>query len=309
MYGNFCIGVGLFIFMDYYFILFGLTEPLASAAEAALDALIDSLKMLPFLFIAFLVMEYIEHKAGTKLADLLQKAGKGGPVTGALIGCIPQCGFSVAAANFYSGGLITAGTLAAVFISTSDEAIPVLLAHPERINDVWKLLVIKVVIGAAAGLLIDFIIRIIKKKRSQADYADICADCGCEEHSIFYSAFMHTVKIFAFILIINLLLGIGMGLIGEERVSVFLKSMGAFQPFIAGIVGLIPNCAASVLITELYADGVISFGSAIAGLSAGSGVGLAVLFRSNKKLSDSLLIMGLVYATGVIAGSIINFFC
>lgn len=277
--------------------------------EEILEALIDSLKMLPLLFIAFLIMEYVEHKAGDKLVGLLQKAGKAGAVSGALIGCIPQCGFSVAAANFYSGGLITMGTLAAVFISTSDEAIPVLLAHPNCIGAVWKLLLAKLIIAIAAGLLIDLGVHIFHRNRHKEDIRDICADCGCEEHSIFYSAFIHTVKIFVFILIINLILGVGMGIIGEERVSEIVRGTGVFQPFIAGIVGLIPNCAASVLITELYADGVITFGSAVAGLSAGSGVGLAVLFRSNKSVKNSFAVMGLVYAAGVIAGVIINIFC
>lgn len=280
--------------------------------DILLDALIDTAKMLPFLFLAFLLMEFIEHKAGERLEGFLKKTGgarAGGAVAGALLGCVPQCGFSAAAANLYSGRLITMGTLIAVFISTSDEAIPILLAHPDKLGAMWRLMAAKVIIAAAAGIIIDIIARIAgKNKEEQPDYADLCADCGCENHSIWYSALIHTIKITIFILIINLVLGALMSLAGEEAMADMLGRMGIFQPFAAGLVGLIPNCAASVLITELYADGAIGFGSAVAGLSAGAGVGLAVLFRSNKNMKQNLLITGLVYFIGVLSGLVFNIF-
>ncbi|MCH5192918.1 MAG: arsenic efflux protein [Oscillospiraceae bacterium] len=276
-----------------------------------LDALIDSVKMLPFLFPAFLFMEYIEHKAGDKLVHFLKKTegGAGGAFVGAAAGCVPQCGFSVAAANLYSGRVITMGTLIAVFISTSDEAIPVLVAHPESIGAVWRLIAAKVVIAAAAGILIDIVIKALKLG-SEEDIGEICTEsgCGCGEHGIWYSSFRHTLSIFVFILIVNVILGAVMAFAGEEAVSRFLGSIGILQPVLSGIAGMIPNCAASVLITELYADGAITFGSALAGLCTGAGVGLAVLFRANRNIRENFVITGIIFAIGVLSGMIVNLF-
>ena len=281
--------------------------------DVLLDALIDSAKMLPFLFLAFLLMEFIEHRTGERLVNFLKKTGggAGGALVGAAAGCIPQCGFSVAASNLYAGRIITFGTLISVFISTSDEAVPVLLAHPEMIGTVWKLIAAKIVIAALAGIAADAVIRLLKLQTNDDEsISDICSesDCGCGEHGLWYSSLKHTLNIFIFILIVNLLLGAVMAYAGEEAVSRFLDGMGYFQPVIAGIVGLIPNCAASVVITELYADGALTFGSAVAGLCTGAGVGLAVLFRANKNIRENLTAIGTVYAVGVISGMILNFF-
>ncbi len=278
-----------------------------------LDALIDSAKMLPFLFLAFLLMEFIEHRTGDKLERFLRKTGGGaaGSLTGAIVGCIPQCGFSAAASNLYAGRVITFGTLIAVFISTSDEAIPVLLAHPDMAGDVWKLISAKLIIAVAAGIISDAVIKIFRLNKNDDDaIGEICTDskCGCGSHGIWYSSLKHTLNIFIFILIVNLILGSVMAFAGKEAVSDFLSGMGIFQPFIAGLAGLIPNCAASVMITELYADGAISFGTAIAGLCSGAGVGLAVLFKANKNIREDLAAVGTVYLIGVISGIILNIF-
>lgn len=278
-----------------------------------LDALIDSAKMLPFLFLAFLLMEFIEHRAGDKLVSFLRKTGggrAGGAAVGAVIGCVPQCGFSVAAANLYAGRVITLGTLIAVFLSTSDEAIPVLIAHPEHIGTIWKLIAVKIIIAAAAGILADIAVKALKLEKDGEGIEDICAEsgCGCENHGIWYSSFKHTVNIFIFILIVNAIFGTVIALAGEENVKSFLGGMGVLQPLLAGIVGMIPNCAASVLITELYAEGAITFGSAAAGLCTGAGVGLAVLYRANKNLRENLVITGVVYAVGVLGGTVLNLF-
>lgn len=282
-------------------------------ADVLLDALIDSAKMLPFLFLAFLLMEFIEHHTGDRLVNFLKKTGggAGGALVGAAAGCIPQCGFSVAASNLYAGRIITFGTLIAVFISTSDEAVPVLLAHPEMIGTIWKLIAAKIAIAALAGIAADAVIKLLKLKTNDDEsISDICSDsdCGCGEHGLWYSSLKHTLNIFIFILIVNILLGAVMAYAGEEAVSRFLDGMGYFQPVIAGIVGLIPNCAASVVITELYADGALTFGSAVAGLCTGAGVGLAVLFRANKNIRENFAAIGTVYAVGVISGMILNFF-
>ena len=230
---------------------------------------------------------------------------------GAAAGCIPQCGFSVAASNLYAGRIITFGTLISVFISTSDEAVPVLLAHPDMLGTVWKLIAVKIVIAILAGIAADAVIRIFRlKANDDENISEICSEsgCGCGNHGIWYSSLKHTLSIFVFILIVNLLLGAVMAYAGEEAVSRFLDGMGFLQPAVAGIVGLIPNCAASVVITELYADGALTFGSAISGLCTGAGVGLAVLFRANKNIGQNLAAIGTVYAIGVIAGTVLNLF-
>ncbi len=279
--------------------------------DILLDALLDSLKMLPFLFLAFLLMEYLEHKAGDKLVSFLSKTGSGsvgGAFAGALLGCIPQCGFSVAASNLYAGKMITMGTLIAVFLSTSDEAIPVLLAHPENASLIWKVIVAKIIIAVIAGLLVDIVIRALKLQKKEEPFEEMCNDCGCESHGIWYSSFKHTLNIFIFILIVNIILGLIIGFAGVNAVEGFLARMGVFQPMFAGLVGMIPNCAASVLITELLAEGAITFGSAVAGLCTGAGVGLVVLFRTNKNIKENIVIAGLIYVIGIVSGMIINIF-
>lgn len=276
-----------------------------------IDALIDSAKMLPFLFAAFLLMEYFEHKAGDKLINALSKTGKGGiggSFAGSLLGCVPQCGFSVAAANLYAGGMITTGTLTAVFLSTSDEAIPVLLAHPESAGLIWKLIATKIIIAFIAGVLIDAGAKVFKFISKEKPIRDLCSECGCETHGIWYSSLKHTINIFIFIFIINLILGMIMAYFGEETVVKFLGNMGIFQPVFAGLAGMIPNCAASVIITELLVNGSISFGSAVAGLCTGAGIGILVLYKSNKSIKENLIITGLIYGFGVLAGMLLDLF-
>lgn len=293
-------------FLGYIGTFHGHAEEAFSILDILTDALLDSLKMLPFLFAAFLFMEYFEHKAGDKLANALKKMGGFGSVGGALIGCIPQCGFSVAASNLYAGELITAGTLLAVFLSTSDEAVPVLLAHPEHAGAVWKLLLIKVIIAIIAGLLLDLCLKLFKRKRRDEPFEEFCSDCGCGEHGIFYSSFRHTLNIFIFILLVNILLNGVISFVGEDRFSEFLAGIRVFQPFVAGLVGMIPNCAASVVITELFVQGGITTGSAVAGLSTGAGVGLAVLFKSNKSVKENIFITAMLYLVGTFSGLLID---
>lgn len=288
-----------------------MNEITASVIDVVLDALIDTAKMIPFLYVAFYLMEYFEHKAGTKFAEFLGKAGKStfaGPAIGSLLGCVPQCGFSAAASNLYSGEMITLGTLIAVFLSTSDEALPIMLSDPSSVGLIWKLLLAKVIIAFAAGVIIDAVCRIMKLKRREKPFDDICTDCGCGNHGIWYSALRHTIEITIFILIVNLVLGGLFEFVGEERVMNAVTGLGSAQPLIAALVGLIPNCAASVIITELYVKGAISFGSAIAGLCTGAGAGLLVLFRENKSLKENLTVLGLLYVIGSVSGILINLF-
>lgn len=267
--------------------------------EVILDAVLDALKTLPFLFAAYLLLELLEHRRAGKPPVLLQKLG---PLGGAVLGCVPQCGFSVAAANLYAARFITPGTLLAVFLATSDEAVLILLSQPQALPEVAKLLGVKLVAGAAAGFLLDLALR----PSTQPNPHPLCeeAHCGCGEggHGIAGAALRHTLRIFLFLLGINLVLGLALHVIGEEALSRLLLSGSVFQPLLAGLLGFIPNCAASVLLTELYLSGALSFGSAVAGLCTGAGLGLAVLFRVNRPQKENLALAGALYAAAVATG-------
>lgn len=270
------------------------------------ETLTDSFKMLPFLFLAFLLLEALEHHAGEKINNTLRSAGKAGPLLGSLLGCIPQCGFSVFAANLYSGGVITLGTLLAVFLATSDEALIILISQPSRGKDILLLLLFKVVIGVAAGYITDLFIKKHPEKEEH-DIGDICKNehCHCDEHKgIFVPALTHTLKVFGFLLVFTLILNFAIELLGPEKLSKILLGNTFFQPLIAALIGLIPNCAASVLLTEMYLSGALSFASVIAGLCSGAGIGLVVLFRTNKKPRENLKILGLLYGISALAGVI-----
>lgn len=277
-----------------------LTNPWHDILHALLHALKDTLIAIPFLFIAYLLMEFIEHKASSKMEGSLKKYGRLGPLIGAPLGCIPQCGFSATASNLYTAGMITEGTLLAVFLATSDEAIPILLGSPEMHSSIWKFILCKLIIAILAGLAIDFSYKILKIKKTPIE---MCEDCGCEEESgILKPAIKHTVKIAVFILIINLILEAVMILVPNDTLNNILLSGSYAQPFITALVGLIPNCAISVAITELYVAGSLSFGSAIAGLCSGAGIGLAVLFKTNKCLKENIRIIVILYGISSLFG-------
>lgn len=272
--------------------------------DALLDAFADTLRIIPFLFAAFLALEAIEHYSNQLSNRLLARMGKTGPLAGALLGCIPQCGFSAAAANLYSGGLISLGTLASVFLSTSDEAVFILLAHPGNEKTVASLLVLKVVIGMAAGFLIDLLFR---RRKKEKHIEELCRTCGCSDESgIFRPALVHTARLAAYLSVFTFCLNLILSFAGVEWLSRILGKDTLFQPFLAALLGMIPNCAASVLITELYLAGTLNFGAAIAGLCAGSGIGPVVLFRSNHSLKENLEILLLIYVVSIISGFILG---
>lgn len=278
--------------------------------DIILDTLLDSVKMLPFLFGAYLLIEFLEHKASDKLQNALSKSGNHGIVVGAILGTVPQCGFSVAAANLYSGKVITLGTLIAVFISTSDEAIPVLLSSPGNAGVLLKLIIAKIVIALIAGFLVDFVLKARHVQENEPELQDhnvLCHHCGCE-HGIIRSAIKHTVSIFLFILLVSFVLNGLITWIGQDTISKVLLTDSVFQPFIAALIGLIPNCAASVMLVQLFLAGSLSFGSVVAGLCTGAGIGLAVLFRANRNWKKNLLILLLLYGIGSISGLMIHLF-
>lgn len=274
--------------------------------DVLLDAILDTLKTLPFLFGAYLLIEFLEHKASGKLTGTLSRMGPLGPLGGAILGCVPQCGFSVAAANFYAGRLISAGTLLAVFLATSDEALPIMLSRPEAFPDILRLLGVKLATAAIVGLLADLILKYVLKPKREEPFHDLCEDCDCEHEGLVKSALRHTVRIFLFLFLINLVLGYAIYFVGEENISRFLLSGSVFQPLLAALIGFIPNCGASIILTELYLAGSLSFGSAVAGLCTGAGLGLAVLFRTNKRPKENFCIAGVLYVAAVVTGVVCN---
>ena len=268
----------------------------------------DSVKLIPFLFLTYLLMEYIEHKTKEKTKETIKKSGKFGPLIGSLLGIIPQCGFSVSATNLYAARVITLGTLISVYLSTSDEMLPIFLSEGVAIDVILKILAIKLIIGMIAGFLIDLVINLKNKgKVEEEKIIDLCEKehCHCE-HGIFKSALKHTANIFIFIFIITLVINIAIHIIGEDNIAGFMLDRPILGPIISGIIGLIPNCASSVIITQMYLENIISVGTMIAGLLVGAGVGLAVLFRTNKGVKENIKITVLLYGIGVVSGIILE---
>ena len=274
--------------------------------HAILHALEDCVPTLPFLFVTVLVMEYIEHRAADRFVLSIRRAGRFGPLLGAGLGCVPQCGFSAACAELFNGGLVSAGTLVAVFLSTSDEAVPILLANPGGWREVLRLLAAKVVIAVIAGFALD---AVWSREKQQRDYAQksephICKSDEKFRH-ILLAALLRTLHILLFLFLVTLSLSLLMEYLGEERLASLLLP-GPFQPLIAAFVGLIPNCAASVLLTQLYLDGMLSFGAAVAGLCSSAGIGLLVLLRGKRRLKTYAIVIGSVLLSAFVSGSLLQ---
>lgn len=279
--------------------------------EIIQDTLIDAIKLLPFLFITYLIMEYIEHKMGEKSKNIIKKSGKWGPFLGSILGAFPQCGFSVSATNLYAGRVITLGTLIAVYLSTSDEMLPIFISEAVSPIIILKILGIKLIVGMIAGILIDLVINLFNKdktKEKDNEIGHICEEehCHCNEKGIVKSAISHTLNIFLFIILITFIINIIVYFVGEELIASWILNKPIIGPMISSLIGLIPNCAASVIITNMYLENVISLGSMISGLLTGAGVGLAVLFKTNNNLKENIKIVGLLYIIGVISGVLIE---
>ena len=265
---------------------------------------LDTARTLPFLLAAFLVIEAMEHYSGRAASRLLSRVGRFGPAAGAVFGCIPQCGFSVAAANLYSGGLISLGTLLAVFLSTSDEAVLILLGHPGSAGTIFPLLLAKVMLGIAAGYILDFFSRNPKEEKH---IGDLCKSCGCSNTSgVWRPALWHTLRLAVYLLGFTFVLNLVLEFLGVEQLARILGRDTLLQPFLAALLGLIPNCASSVLLTRLYLSGMLGAGSMLAGLLAGSGVGLLVLYRVNDNIKENIRVTLLLYAVGVLCGIVIE---
>ena len=267
------------------------------------DTLIDGVRILPFLFLAYLAMECLEHWTGGKMQAVVRKSGKAGPALGGILGIFPQCGFSAAAANLYAGRIITMGTLIAVFLSTSDEMLPIMISENVGFSLIGRLLLVKVLFAIAAGFLVDALFR--KKEEPQIEHLCERQHCHCER-GIWRSAFSHTWRIFLYIVVVSLILNFLIALIGEETLAALVLNKPALSLFVAALVGMIPNCASSVILTQLYLSGVLGAGALMAGLLSGSGVGFLVLLRVNEDRKENLRIFGLLYAFGVAAGALIQ---
>ncbi len=300
--------------------------------EHALEhAFFDTLKLVPFLFVTYLAMEALEHRAGKASEEAVRKAGHAGPVVGALLGAVPQCGFSAAASTLYAARVVTLGTLFAVFLSTSDEMLPILIAEQAPLALIAKVLAIKIVVGMAAGFAVDAALHLMRRDREHLRIHELCERdrCHCngecaaceenpelaydyrhdEEHthdhagvSIAKSALKHTVQVTLFIFLVTLLLEVVMDSVGEEAIATFMASNPGLSVLAAALVGLIPNCAASVAITELYLDGTLGAGAMMGGLLVSAGVGLLVLLRANRPMRDNIAIIAGLLVVGIAVG-------
>lgn len=285
---------------------------IATITDVLLDSVIDTAKMLPFLLAAYLVIEYLERRQSYGIEKMLARGGRFGFVPGALLGIVPQCGFSAMAANFYASRVITLGTLLAVFLATSDEAIPVMLAQPGSYPMMIQLIAAKLLFALLVGFLVDILLKSLIPAELRGGYGGNAAEVDCHQHdekdNIWLAAAKHTANIFITIFIFTFVFGMLVAALGEDNISQFLSGLGLLQPVMAGLVGLIPNCASSVLLTQLFLTGSISFGSVVAGLCVNAGIGLTVLFRTNKSLRQNLFILALLFLLGTAYGMLLQLF-
>ena len=341
-------------------------EALELFQEVCLESVVDTAKLLPFLFVTYLAMEALEHGMGSNIYKAISRGGKTGPIIGALLGAIPQCGFSAMTATLYSGGVVTAGTLIAVFLSTSDEMVPVFLSHPGGAQQMLWIIGVKVVVGLLAGYLVDLAVHLFfhtapahhihelceqegcncDDELGEADEAALhaymaghedCCDAGAvhvhthdhvHDHAhvhahdhghdhghahahdgstlgaIVRSALHHTINVASFILVASFIFGMLVEGVGEEAVASFIGNNPVSAVFLSGLFGLIPNCAASVFISELYLEGILGVPAMLGGLLVSAGTGLLVLYRTNRNLAENLALTGITYAFGVGVGLI-----
>lgn len=280
--------------------------------HSVVHSLEDSLPMLPFLYLAYLLIEWLERHHGQKIEQALAGGGRWGFVPGALLGCVPQCGFSAVASNLYASRVITPGTVLAVFLATSDEAVPLLAAAPGAWTALLVVLGLKVIIAIVAGFVLDVPLRRFLPKSLYGGYAGHADEVDChEEHEessgIWLSALRHTLEIFVFIVAFSFVITLVFELLGERTVAGLFADLGVFQPMVAALFGLVPNCISSVLLTQLYLEGVISFGSLFGGLCAAAGVGMAVLWKVNPSFKQNLFLTGFLWAVGAVCGILLQF--
>ena len=280
-------------------------------SHVILHSLEETAKLLPFLFLTYLLMEFLEHKAGGAAERWLRRSGKVGPVVGGALGLVPQCGFSAAASGLYAGRIITTGTLLAVYLSTSDEMLPMLISARAPLPTILKLLGIKLAVGILVGVLVDLGATLLRRRNKstlpEPQIEELCEreKCRCEDHFVL-SALKHTVQIGAFVLVFVFLLNLLLHFLGEDVLTSLLSDKPVVGNLLAALVGLVPGCASSVALTKLYLAGILPLGPLMSGLLVNAGVGIVVLFRLNRPPKDSLRILALLFATGLVAGLIVG---
>ena len=292
---------------------FGITEFLEEKlgrfgeflGHVVIDSLLDTLKLVLFLFLTYLLMEFIEHKAEEKTRRLMERSGVFGPLIGGVFGVFPQCGFSAAAANLFTGRVITLGTLIAVFLSTSDEMIPVLISGGVAPDRLALIIIYKTLVGIFSGFSIDLILRLTKRRGEGINIDELCDNDNCHcERGIFYSALHHTLSTGLFILISTLVINAVVFFIGQDRLSEIFVNVPVLSHFIASLVGLIPNCATSVVLSQLAVSGIITYGTMLSGLLTGAGVGLLVLLKVNKRPKENAMILAILVIFGTLFGAL-----
>ncbi len=276
-----------------------------------MDTIKDTVTLIPFLFITYLAMEWMERRTEEQSVAMLTRIGRFGPVLGSAVGIIPQCGFSAAAASLYSGGVITVGTILAVFLSTSDEMVPIFISSSVSAQTIGKILAAKFIIALITGVIADMTVRIVNYTfRTHKHIHDLCEQehCGCEdeEGGILHSALVHTLKITGFIFLISLVISLLVGFIGKQAMASFMTGIPVLGVFLSGLIGLIPNCAASVVITQLYLEGLLTAGQMMTGLLVGAGVGILVLLRTNRHQAENFRVIAVLYGSGVAWGLLID---
>jgi hypothetical protein len=299
--------------------------------DVILDALKDTLSMAPVLFGVYLVLEFVEAKWQQHIVDAVEKAGHVGPIIAAAGGAIPQCGFSVMASALYTQRLLTMGTIVAVYLATSDEALPILLSRPDKVHIVLPLVGVKVLLAVAGGYLVDALmhkenhrraLECLDRQKAEQDALKIGEqNCSCDGSrascaskktgaidwkEVLWSATKRMVQVVLFVLATSLIIGMLINRVGQEDLARMFLGHTIFQPVLAALLGLIPNCAASVAITELYVAGTISFGSTVAGLGAAGGLGLVVLFRENHDTKNTLKVVAWLLGISMAAGILIQ---
>ena len=266
---------------------------------------LDTIYIIPFLFLTYIVMELIEHKASGKTKGFLEKSKFAGPLVGGALGILPQCGFSAAAANFYTSRVITLGTLVAIFLSTSDEMLPILISGKMPFNKIVSILLYKALVAIAIGFIIDLSLKLMHRGKEKINIDAICDEDGCNcENGIVRSALHHTLTIGAFILIITILINTVVYFVGEDSITKILYGKPIISHIIAAFIGLIPNCAVSVALTNFALSGFITYGTMLSGLFTGAGVGLLVLFKINKNVKENIIISAIIFLAGAIFGYI-----
>ena len=280
------------------------------------DSAVDCVKMLPFLFLAFYLLEVVEQHASDRMTVMLGRSGGLGPLIGSLLGSVPQCGFSIMASDFFASGVISMGTLLAVYLSTSDEAIIILLTDPEHAKDILFLVLTKIIIGTLGGYIVLFVERrffkrdpVKARKAAEIIRRRTGSDAAAVKpgfRDLLIPAWNHTKEVFVYLFIFTFLIGFMMEAFGNSVIESIFLSGSAFQPLVASVIGLIPNCAASIMLTQLYMDGVLSFGSAVVGLCSSAGLGLLVLFRMNRSMKENVTVLAFLVVIAVTAGSILQ---